>query len=369
MSENATNLVQDTAEESVNALTKMFGNSNDESTLGDNDTAGSEVSSPNQRTNINKALPGPDSPLIFKIVPQRRPSGKVEGYWAITAHTHLVGDGDPTNKKNYRSHLCQKTVGAKNCPECDKYYAIKETMYAMEKQGQKGSAAYLKADAQSKLIAPSQKGWLMVVLPGNPEVKAIRMPKDVLNKLWGKPATKFKPEVESLIKKMVAAGEDPYALKSSQGWIAAYKVGEGMGTQYAVAPATMTVAIDKRDASGNVVIGPNGSPVKSNATFPLDATVHEAIHKTKTSDLPQLVKFEERNVWTLAESTYYATNLRTPASQMNQKGGHEEDADPLDANGAPSSAGAPAASTGNDTQRMQDALNSAVDLSAINNML
>lgn len=285
--------------------------------LGSTTVDAAQVVAPGGDTVIIKSLPGPDSPLVFKIIPQKRASGKSEGYWAITKHTHLVGDRDPKNKKNYRGHLCQKTAGQADCPECDKYYALTGEMKALEKAGKKGTPEYLRLETQSKVIQPSYKGWMLVVLPDSPKVKAICVSKDVINKLFGKAATSFKPAVESLINKMVANGNDPYNLKSQTGWIRAWKEGEGMGTTYTVEEAKQTVQVP---IEGNMVT----------ATVPAKFSVHENIFKTKRSELPNLGKFEERNVWKKEDSAFMATNFRAPDHVLAAgQGQSEEDDNPL----------------------------------------
>lgn len=288
-----------------------------EEELGAKTVSADQVQMPGSRTVIIKGVPGPDSPLLFKIVPQKRANGKSEGYWAITKHTHLVGDRDPKNRKNYRSHLCQKSAGQKECPECDKYYDLLGRMREMEKEGRKGTPEYMRLETQSKMLAPQQKGWLLVVLPDNPEVKAICVGKDVLNKLFGKAATKWKPAVESLITKMAADGNDPYNLRSNTGWIKLYKEGEGRDTVYTVEAAKQTV---------QAVV--NGKTVP--ATVPIELSVHENIFKTKRSDLPNLGKFEERAVWKMEWSQYMSENFHAPAAAVADQGGpSEEDDNPL----------------------------------------
>lgn len=299
----------------------LIDQSSDDRELGEEVTTADQVATPGGRSVIIKGIPGPDSPLVFKIVPQKRSNGKSEGYWAITKHTHLVGDGDPKNKKNYRSHLCQKTAGQSDCPECDKYYDIQRELYDLEKAGKKGTTEYLRLKTRADAIAPQQKGWLLVVLPDNPEVKALCVGKDVLNKLFGKAATKWKPAVESLITKMAADGNDPYNLRSSVGWIKLYKEGEGRDTTYTVQAAATTMQVTL----------PNGK--QGPATVPAEFPVHDAVFKTKRSDLPNLGKFEERSVWKKEWSKYMSENFHAPAEALeNQGGSPEENEDPLSVN-------------------------------------
>lgn len=308
-------------------------NVDDNEELGAVDIDSSKVATPGGRSNIIKELPGPESPLVFKIIPQKRANGKMEGYLALTLHTHLVGDGDPKNKKNFRSHLCQKSSGQAQCSECDRYYDLLNKMKELEKAGKKGMPEYLRLKAQSELIQPSSKGWLLVVLPDSPEVKAIRVGKDVLNQLFGKPATKTKAAVESVVQNMIANGNSPYDLKSNTGWISAYKEGEGMGTKYTVRPAMM-----KAEAT---IAGR-----KTMVDVPAENPVHQGILKLKRSDLPNLAKIEERNVWKKEDSDYYAANLRVPQHILEDarnggQGVHEEDEAPIDASAIPTASAMP----------------------------
>lgn len=304
---------------------------------------------------VINTVPGPDSPLIFKIVAQKRPSGTYEGYWRVTHHTHLVGDLDPTNKKNYRSHLCQKTLG-RECPECDKYWNNYKEMKELEKVGKKGTPEYNRLESQNKVLRPSDKGWVFVVLPDQPTVKAIKLPRSVLDQLWGKAATKFRPAIESIINKMVADGADPYNLQSETGWIKVWKVGEGIGTQYHVEPAT-TVA-DVTMAGGKV----------GKATVPVELKVHDRIGSLTTKDLPNLGKMEEKNIWSEEDSKFFSENFRAPDHILEKSKGvpEEEDDDPL-GNGA---AGLPVVSAP-PTQPTQVASqpNPTMEPSAVDNLL
>lgn len=298
-------------------MTNLFGNTFDagDEELGAVVTTADQVTDPAKRNNIIKGFPGPDSPLVFKIVAQRR-DGKTYGHWPVSAHTHLVGDFDPNNKKNYRAHLCQKMFN-QNCPECDRGFENLAKMKEMEKSGQKGSKEHQKLEFENKFLLPQQRGWLIVVTPDSPEPKAIKVSKDVLNQLFGKPATKYKPAVESIVMAMSARGHDPYNLQSPTGWIKAWKVGEGMGTQYKVEPATVvkTVVIDG---------------VSTQAAVPLSQPVMEQVLKTKASDLPNLGKLEERNYWSPEDSLYFSKNLRAPDHILAKSAGRqEEDEDTL----------------------------------------
>ena len=297
-------------------------NTEDNEELGSSVITTDDVTNPAKKENIIKTLPGEESPLIFKIVPQKR-NGKMVGYWPVYSHTHLVGDCDPNNRKNYRSHLCQKMF-SKDCPECNKYYANLDRMKEFEKTGKKGTPEYNKLEIQNKFLKPAFKAWVYVVTPDSPEVRAIKLPRDIVNKLWGKGQTKFRPAVPSLITQMSANGHDIYNLRSNTGWVKAWKTGEGMATAYSVEAATVVVTATL----------PNGQ--NTQARVAMDQPIHENILKTKRSDLPDLEKFEERNIWKPEDSLYFSVNLRAPDYILeSSRGVPEDDDDPLSANSSP----------------------------------
>lgn len=309
-----------------NGLPNLLDTSDD--TIGGEDDSNNVVD-PNKNGQVVK-VQGPDKPLIIKIVPQKRPNGVVESYWKTVHHKHLVGDMDIDNFKSNRRHLCQKTLGRKECKECDRFWATKTEFYDLEAEAKKNpsvkaSKAYKLADIQQKLLNPGQGGWAHVVLPNNPQVKALQVGKDLVNKLWGKDKTKFRPAVESLIKKMRAAGDDPYNLKSKSGWIVIWKTGEGRSTEYTVKAATQTVMTKL----------PNGREVP--AEVPAEFDVHPNIFLTKRDELPNFMKFEERNVWTTEESNAFAENLQTPERVLKEDQGGDggDDMTAKDGNGTP----------------------------------
>lgn len=331
----------------------------DSEELGASDVSGQNVLAPVRRSNVIKDVPGPDAPLLFKIVPQKRSNGNLEGYWAITTHVHLVGDRDPRNSKNFRSHLCQKTSSQTACSECDKYWEIKNKRKELKKAGKEGTPEDLRLERQEEALKPKQQGWLLVVTPDSPEVKAMRVGVQVLNALFGKAKTKYKPEIPSLITQMIADGNNPYDLKSDTGWIAYSKTGEKMGTTYTV------VSASKKE---QVVLN-NGA--KTYADVPVSAKVHPNILKLKRSDLPNLAKIEEKNIWSKEDSDFMAANFRAPDHILEaaQNGGqNEEDEDPLAAESAigiddiPQAEGLPTGPTNYTT-------NSTSGLEAIDNML
>jgi len=342
----------------VQKLVGYDANEGDEEELGSSVVDGKDVATPGGRSDIIKAFPGPESPLIYKIVPQKRSNGKLEGYLAITSHNHLVGDGDPKNSKNFRSHLCQKTSGQPDCPECDGFWDLFNKMKALEKAGNKGSAEYNRYKTQADLIKPKDTGWMLVVLPGQPDVKAIRASKDVLNKLFGKKATAYKPAIESLVTKMLADGNDPYNLKSNIGWIGTYKEGEKMGTTYTVYDAKMKV---EAEVGGR----------KMTVEVPFEAKVHENILKLKRSDLPNLAKFEEKNAWKKEDSAYMAANFRAPdhilEAAANGASYGEEDENPLESGS--SLADIPAADSLPSMPSNPAQVNANADLNSIDNLL
>jgi len=344
-------------------LPSVLNDLNDETIGGEDDT--NNVVDPNKNGQIVK-VQGADKPLIFKILPQKRPSGVVESYMKMTHHQHLVGDMDIDNFKSQRRHVCQKILGKKECKECDKYWETSSQYWDLENEakknpGVKATKAYKLANIQTSLLKPKNGGWLHVVLPNNPQVKALQIGTDVVNKLFGKEKTKYRPAVESLTKKMVAAGDNPYNLKVKSGWIKIWKTGEKRSTEYTVQMAMNTVMVKLADGR------------ERPSDVPAEFDVHPNIFATKRSELPDLMSFENRNVWTVAESTAFAETLATPERVLKEAGTESEGGDDMMAGGnakpdvPPASALPPSVEA--TAKLIAQVTNVAVDPNAIDNVL
>jgi hypothetical protein len=178
-------------------------------------------------------VPEKDSPLIVKFVVH--PKWPIEcrklGYFPIDEYRHRVGSGE----NDIRTHPDLVSLHlSKESPEKTAYVEARRAMRDMDRAGQKDTPAYKKLEAQSKLFEPSTKGWFLVIKPNSDTVECVKLPKDVINKLWGKKATQFSNEVPSLIEQMRTEGRDPYNPRSETGWVEIFKEGTSLGTRYTV---------------------------------------------------------------------------------------------------------------------------------------
>ena len=260
-----------------------------------------ELATPTKnKNNVLSKFPGPDSPLICKFVPDLlgpKVNGKIMLYWEVTEHQHIVGY-DKAGKPIMYSHPCQKTMGAKHCAECDRYYDdIPKVKLAGE-----GSAEGKKIKLITDLCNPKVKGWVYFVTPESDTIKAVKLPKDLINQLWGKPKTKYKEAVPSFLDAMRKDGMSPYNLQSPIGWLKLYRTGEGYGTEYHVEVAMKTETRIE-----------NGIP-KGKITTYVEASVSDYVLKSyPQSELPNFRELEFRNAFTPEESEAFANNpLVTP---------------------------------------------------------
>lgn len=243
-------------------------------------------------------IPNSDSPLIFKLIPDLRNAkpGKIPQYREIYEHAHIIGT-DNNGKPIRRTHLCQKSLGSKKCPECDKYYEILNLLKTVGEQTADGKE--LKKLAE--ILRPTQRRWVNVLPINSDSIKAYKLPKDLINKLWGKEATKFRPAVQSILTEMKTMGMSPFNLQESTGWLSLSKDGEGLATQYTLEIAK--IETPKLNAKG-MVVGMESSFMESN--------VSESLLKNfnKDTDLLDTETLDKNNSFTYEESEEFAKNPR-----------------------------------------------------------
>ena len=251
-----------------------------------------------QRNLILKSLPGPDAPLVCKLVPDLlhgRQNGRLMEYWGIMEHGHISGIDPKTNRPITSFHICQKSLGSQQCPECDKYY---EELKRMKLAGGKDTVQGKEINKVIEIIKPRKKAWLLYVTPDSDLVKAVKVPESLLNQLWGKAKTQWNEEIPSLIADMKAASMSPYELRNSTtGWLALHKTGEQLGTRYHSAIASRTEMEML-----------NGRPVGEKKVF-ISAKVSDYIlNSYDLKSLPDFRKVEEGRAFTMEESVEFAKN-------------------------------------------------------------
>lgn len=282
-----------------------------------------EMSAPSKNKNqLLKKIPGEDSPLICKLIPDLkgpRQNGKIMQYWEVTEHQHCVGI-DAKGKPILWSHPCQKTMGEKKCPECDKYYAL----LPVAKLAGEGTPEGKALKYQCELLTPKKKGWVYFVTPDADVIKAVKLPKDLLNKLWGKEKTKYRDAVPSLLEEMRKMAINPFDLKTAIGWLKIFRTGEGFGTNYFAEIAGQV--------KPKIV---NGRPMGTETSF-IEASVSEYVLKSYPLDeLPDFRQLEFRNAFTPEESAAFAENPRvTPQRILDEKESSKESVEDADEAGA-----------------------------------
>lgn len=278
---------------------------------------------------LNTKIPEKDQPLICKFVldPRWAIDHRKRGYIAVDEYRHRVGTGE----NDFRSHPDLVMLGlAPSSPEKEAYRAARDIMRELEKSGKKGTPEYVKAEAQAKLFEPALKGWFLIVKPNGNVIEGQRMPKDVVNKLWGKKETPWTKEVPSLIDMMKKEGRDPYNVRSESGWVMIYKEGQGLGTRYTV---------KEWDEERNETI--NGQKVK--VTVPLTAKTNLA--GLTLDKIPNPLDMAKRNAFTLEEAQAFVKSGGSvvPARALLQTNPNTGDAGSPQAGGAPAPGPAPIA--------------------------
>jgi len=255
-----------------------------------------ELEAPSVQKNlILKAFPGPDSPLVCKLVPdllRGKVNDKFFEYFEVKEHGH-IGGIDKAGKPMTYFHPCQKSLGYKTCPECDRYWKEKERL----KLAGETSAEGREIKKVTDLLNPKVKAWVNFVTPDSDTVKAVKLPKDLINKLWGKAQTSYTDAVPSLIADMKSKGMSPYDIKNPTGWLQISKTGEGFGTKYHISVAKKEQPVIE-----------NGAVVGMMNKF-VSANVSEFL--LNTFDINTLVDFrklEAQRAFTMEESEAFAKN-------------------------------------------------------------
>jgi hypothetical protein len=270
------------------------------------------VETPGRDSSFITQVPGADRPLIIKIVPDPRYEGGRKAYRPARFIKYLAG---PNPETDTREHICGSFFG-KPSPENNAYWEYKNKLKALKAAGQGNSVDAQKLEAQLKLLKQSDKGWLLVIEPNSPKIKAVRVPQSVLDYINGREADANRPAVPNVIKKMANDGYSPFDIGQKTpklGWLKLYKVGEKMATRYFLEPATTEVEIEN-----------NGKKYK--ATDYAEFDVHEKILKgdVEMSDIPDVVEFEKKYAWTTEESEEYVRSACTVVPERARKKTNQE---------------------------------------------
>lgn len=261
------------------------------------------VEQPGQNNgNFITKVPGPDKPLIVKCV--INPDRGREGYLPMKSFPHMIGPND----QDRRFHPCRTFFGDKQSPEYEALRAAYDERDRLMTSGKsEDSPEVQKQLAIISVFQSKNFGWLYVVEPDSPKVKALKIGQAVINSLFGRKGNSYVKELPSLIKELGAKGLNPYDLTKEEGWLCIYKTGEGMATEY-------TVRLDEKPV--DVIV--NGK--KLNAMQPVSHKVNEKILEMTTDDLPNPMEFEERNAFTMEEARAFVASVGTKIPDRFVKG-------------------------------------------------
>lgn len=252
-------------------------------------------------------IPGPEKPLICKILPDPRYGNGKSWYRPHRQFPFMIGPNPDTDT---RQKTCMSFFGGSS-PENDAYWEYKKKFAELKKLGKGNSIEATKLEALTKKFNPKDGGWLLIIEPESSVVKAVRVGISVLQFLTGKEATDTKPAIPSLIKKMAADGVSPFDVRQSKpkrGWIKIYKTGTGLATRYFVEPVEVDVPFEQ-----------NGRKLMAKDYAELN--VHEKIlgNQLTMADLPDVLDFEKKFAWTPDECQTFVNSLGTEVPERFRK--------------------------------------------------
>lgn len=274
-----------------------------------------EVEAPGRDSRFILKIPGPDKPLICKVIPDPRNGNGRAWYRSLRQFQYLIG---PNRDTDTRNKVCMSFFGERS-PENDFYWECRKKLSELKKLGKGNSVDAQKLEVyagEKGLFKPKEGGWLLVIEPESPIVKAVRVPITVIQLLTGKDATEHKPAIPSLIKSMASEGVSPFDIKQQKpkiGWIKIYKTGEKLATRYHVEPVKHDVPVVQNGKTYNV----------KDYT---ELNVHEKILSGRlvVGDLPDIVDFESKQAWTLDECEAYVASLGTAVPERFLKRTRQE---------------------------------------------
>jgi len=252
------------------------------------------VQPPGRESRFVFAIPTEDKAIVCKLLFD--PRGK-QSYIPVDYYNHQIG---PNKETDTRSHPSRKSLGLGDSPENDAYWDYAKQLSVLRKEGKGETPEAKKLEKLKDMFYARQKGWLYFVTPGSATIYALKITKAVINSLFGKDATQYRPEVKSILKEMGSNNMSPYDISSKVGWLKLYKTGQKLATEYHVEVAETTIQVDH-----------NGRKIP--AKQPFEADVHEKIKNSDVTldDFPDPVKFEIEQCWSLEESQAFVDSAGT----------------------------------------------------------
>ena len=253
-----------------------------------------EVAEPDGNTSdITFAFPGPDKPLIMKLVKDPF-TGK--SCVKIDSFKHMIGNTD----KDTRNHPCRDSLGLGSSPEKDYFWELISKLKTLREEGKKDTEEYEAVIALKKKFSPRAGGYVLYVEPGSPKIKALKVGPMFFNRLFGRKKTDWSAEVPSLVKQLSAKNKSAYLDVDNEvnktGWIKTWRTGERLATEYHNEPCT--VEVEK-------VIEGEEVTVTKYIEYNLNDEIKAILAGEKELDLtavPDVIEFEKKQAWTLEES-------------------------------------------------------------------
>lgn len=267
---------------------------------------------PGKDSKILSNLPGQDKPLICKFISDPR-SGSA--YVQMSYYAYTVGPDPKKHSRQRPSLLSLKKLAAD--PEKEEFWSLHNEIKELKKTHNEKHPAVVALEDLKKLFNARECGWFYFVEPNSDVIKCIKLGPDVINQLFGKEATKYKPAYVSILETAAKQGKSPYDLMKNTGWLKMYKTGEGLSTRYHV--AIETAQVEETDANGE--------------TFTKTSTVSHPVHNRLTTEgvdlteFPNPLEFEARNAFTVDETLNFIKSRGTviPERFMPQAGGESRE--------------------------------------------
>ena len=268
-------------------------------------------------------IPGPEKPMVFKLLGDPRSR---QAYIPMEYYSHMIG---PDPEKHVRQHPSLKSLGVtSSAPENDAYWEAVKKISSLRKSGENktpdGEKEERKQQALLKKYRAQERGWFFYYEPNSSEIRSVRLPKDVINQLFGKAATEHRPEVPSLLKELGKSNISPYDTQSNIGWLTLYKTGEGLGTKYTVALASSVSEVEL-----------HGKKFKRD-----EPTEYAVSQKIKSSDVtledfPDPVAHEKQYAMTLEETVTFVNSQGTVVPERMLKKMNNDEALESEGSSAP----------------------------------
>jgi len=234
-------------------------------------------------------LKTPDE-LIFKLVKFSRE----KTYLLMDYFNHQIGN----TAKDTRNHVCLASLGGEESPEKDKFFEAKKILKELKASG--GSKAEIaRYEAIATKFKPTTRAWICIVTPGNPKLQAVRVPRSVVDDIFGldeRFASEFRPARKGALNEMLEQGRSPFDLKSETGWLKLVKTGSGLATRYKV--------VEHEHETTEV----NGNK-KVTYSEPAKNPVNAAVLDLTLDDIPNVYEFERKFAFTLDEARAFVNSM------------------------------------------------------------